>query len=175
MRKNALSIEKFRVRENAVDARILVREDALYVDDALAQQVFVLFPTIKEHSCADRGMGVFAQKIWRTETPHLVEHVAIDLLVRAYEDEGIRFAGHSSWLDRARRIMRVSVSYVDMEVTRAALEEAVMLVSDLIDGNRKAGAGESDHEDIAHDDGFFPHPLPAPQAILQILRELRPL
>jgi hypothetical protein len=53
----------------------------LRVDEALATAALSLRPTLANHTCKQRGFGYFGDKLPGTTLPHLIEHIAIDLLV----------------------------------------------------------------------------------------------
>jgi hypothetical protein len=102
------------------------------VDVRLAARILALRPTLAQHACKQRGFGRFGDKIVGSTLPHLVEHVAIDLLV---EDGQGPVAGATTWLDRERGTMtvRLSCKTTPAEVTYAALNRAVTLVNGLLE------------------------------------------
>jgi hypothetical protein len=141
-----------------VRAVIRVVPADLRVDEALAAAVLALRPTLARHTCKQRGFGLFGDTLIGTTLPHLVEHVAIDLLVEDERRETRRAqaaqagpqasrprAGTTTWLDRERGVMEVRLSCAsdgdtgvgdtnatDAEVTRVAIIRAVTLVNTLL-------------------------------------------
>jgi hypothetical protein len=104
------------------------------VTAALAAAALERLPTLAEHACKGHGVGRFGEKIVGTTLPHLVEHVAIDLLVQrgagtvagnttreAPEDD-------SMWV----RLLLTDTSPASAIATQTALINAVDLVNDLL-------------------------------------------
>ncbi|MDR0350563.1 MAG: hypothetical protein LBH64_03315 [Coriobacteriales bacterium] len=91
-------------------AIIRVEPPEARVDERLAKAALACRPSLAQHSCKHQGFGYFGDKLLGTSLPHLVEHVAIDLLVeaaRASKAARLPVAGNTSWLDRGRGLMRV--------------------------------------------------------------------
>jgi hypothetical protein len=104
-----ISIEDVRTntRTGSVSAIIRVTPFGLRVDEKLAAAILALHPTLAQHACKQQGFGRFGDKLSGTTLPHLVEHLAIDLLVNATHHP---HAGTTTWLDREQGLMRVRVS-----------------------------------------------------------------
>ena len=141
---------------------IAINHGYLLTSDSLLDSIIRLIPTLPMHSCARNGIGTFAEKMHATLLPHLVEHVAIDLLVQTYREEAVAFAGNTSWLDRGAQLMSVRVSYQNASVTEAALIAAVKLVNDLI---------QTEAETLQV--GTANHPSPSIMDILQDLHSIK--
>jgi len=113
---------------------IALQGEVRTADARFSHELLALLPTLAEHACASGGVGRFGEKLEGALLPHVVEHVAIDLLVR--EQDGATpvqgFAGNTVWFDRDRGIMRVRVSFIDSLVTQAALYKAIDLVNGLV-------------------------------------------
>jgi hypothetical protein len=77
-------------------------------------------------------MGRFGNKIVDTTLPHLVEHLAIDLLV---EENADVIAGTTTWIDHAQGVMQVKVSSTAQGAreTYAAITRAVALVNSYLE------------------------------------------
>jgi hypothetical protein len=112
----------------------------LRVDKKLAAAALACRPTLTRHVCKQGGIGYFGDKLLGATLPHLVEHIAIDLLVE--DDQRLPEqgdcqprAGTTTWLDHKRGIMRVKVSCTPqtVEPTYAALVRAVALVNSLLE------------------------------------------
>jgi hypothetical protein len=148
------------VTPKAVVIDLALQGDTLTANACVARELLKLLPTIVEHACVSGGVGRFGEKLEGALLPHIVEHVAIDLLVRGQKDSptlcrppcapsvptgvpapATAFAGNTSWLDKDRGIMRVRVSYDDPTVTKAALCKAIDLVNGLV--MQTNGANES--------------------------------
>jgi hypothetical protein len=114
----------------------------------LATTVLRLRPTLAEHACRHRGFGCFGDKLLGSSLPHLVEHLAIDMLVEqarggAREGGGGQaeassrsIAGNTRWLDRPNGVMSVMVSSTaeSAEASCTAIKSAVELVNSLTIG-----------------------------------------
>jgi hypothetical protein len=105
----SISIEDVRTNAHtgSVSAIIRVTPPSLRVDEKLAAAILALHPTLAQHACKQQGFGRFGDKLSGTTLPHLVEHLAIDLLVDATHHP---HAGTTTWLDREQGLMRVRVS-----------------------------------------------------------------
>jgi hypothetical protein len=76
-----LSLEEICATAGSVSAVLRIEPRETRVDDMLARSVLALRPQLAQHVCKQRGYGRFGDKLIGTTLPHLVEHVAIDLLV----------------------------------------------------------------------------------------------
>ncbi|MDR2106297.1 MAG: hypothetical protein LBP24_02695 [Coriobacteriales bacterium] len=83
-----LSITAFDTGKSSVHATVRVAPPGLRVSPQLAAEVLALRPTLARHTCKQRGFGLFADKLVGTTLPHLVEHLAIDLLVERMQGGG---------------------------------------------------------------------------------------
>ncbi len=113
-----------REREGACDFKVRVSRVMRPISRELARRAVEFRPTLAEHSCSD-GDGVE-----RATPPHLLEHVAIDILVELSGD-GTARAGYTVWLDRRRGLARITLSSADHSLTRRAMCDALKLVSGL--------------------------------------------
>ncbi len=112
-----------RERSGAVDFKLRVGRGSELVPPQLLDAVAAARPTLGEHVCTADDTGS------PMTLPHLVEHVAIDLLVerRGGGDEPV--AGYTAWLDRRGGIARITLSSTDGEATRGAMLAACALVA----------------------------------------------
>jgi hypothetical protein len=133
-------------------AVIRVKPLGARVDEGLAAAALACRPTLAEHACKQRGFGRFGDGLLGTTLPHLVEHIALDLLVEDVrtagggEDGGVPspplcapivlpIAGNTVWADRRQGLMKVRVSAGTPSAAAAAaaaLRRAVTLVNDLL-------------------------------------------
>jgi hypothetical protein len=155
--KPRLILKELSEHRDSVHAVIRVVPASLRVDERLAQAVLALRPTLAQHACKQRGFSFFGDAIIGTTLPHLVEHVAIDLLVEGESHPRPR-SGITTWLDREQGLMEVRLSCdsggiggigdsavgavppvgdvaasaaTDAETTRRAIIRAVALVNSL--------------------------------------------
>jgi hypothetical protein len=143
----SISIEESNSTDISVSVVVRVTPPYLRVDERLAASVLALRPTLAQHVCKQRGLGRFGDKLIGTTLPHLVEHLAIDLLVEEAQESHPPAspphprAGNTTWLDREQGLMRIRLSCdgaeqgdgaSDAEVTRTAISRAVALVNALL-------------------------------------------
>ena len=123
-----LALVDVRERPDAVDFKLRVRGGELAGASAV-EALHVVRPTLLEHVCsAERFEGPDEMTI-----PHLVEHVAIDLIVERLHDQGQEVAGYTVWLDRAGGLARVTLASVNPVVTESAMLDACGLVAEYLD------------------------------------------
>ncbi|MDR1713447.1 MAG: hypothetical protein LBR39_04770 [Coriobacteriales bacterium] len=75
-----------------MSAAVFVSPPEARVTEALAAAVLARFPTLAEHVCKSAGIGLLPERLPGSTLPHLVEHIAIDLLVR-WQRQDCRPAG----------------------------------------------------------------------------------
>ena len=112
-----------RERSGAVDFKLRIGQGSELVPLRLLDAIASVRPTLREHACTADDTGS------PMTLPHLIEHVAIDLLVeqRGGGDEPV--AGYTAWLDRRGGIARITLSSTDGEATRGAMLAACALVA----------------------------------------------
>ena len=127
-----LSIEGFSNSDDSVSVAVRVSPPTLRVSPELAEALLSSRPTLAKHACKHRGMGRFGDKIVDSTLPHLVEHLAIDLLV---EENAEVIAGTTTWIDHAQGVMQVKVSSTAQGAreTYAAITRAVALVNSYLE------------------------------------------
>jgi hypothetical protein len=79
--------------EQSVVVVVCVAAAAVHVSAEMAQRALAQMDSLTEHSCRSGELGTFGQNIIGASLPHLMEHVAIDILVR--ELPGQAFAGNT--------------------------------------------------------------------------------
>lgn len=96
-----------------------------------AAELLERHPTLADHACRQGGVGLFGQRIGRASLPHLVEHLAIDMLVDEFHQP---VAGNTTWLNREEQTMLVRLRvYPQIEEAAAkALHRAVQEINELI-------------------------------------------
>ena len=142
----SLNLEECTISGNSVSAAVCVLPPDARVTEELATAVLALRPTLAEHACKQQGMGYFGDRIVGATLPHLVEHLAIDLLVEeqrhrdgdnAGQTRSPRhaIAGTTTWLDREQGRMRVRISSTaqNKEGVCTAITRAVALLNSLLD------------------------------------------
>lgn len=123
-----LALVEERVRPGAVDFKLRVRGGEL-AGTAAVEALHELRPTLAEHACSADGLeGPDEMTI-----PHLVEHVAIDLIVERRGASDGAVAGYTAWLDRGSGLARVTLASENPVVTESALLDACGLVAEYLD------------------------------------------
>jgi hypothetical protein len=144
----ALTLRELRVSDTSVTAVIETDPPGMRVDERLAEAAFALRPTLAQHVCRQQGFGYFEDTIKGTTLPHLVEHLAIDLLVEEEQRSGdavCPVAGITAWLEREQGLMKVTISPVvpggegattlssdTADTVCAAIRRAIALVNGLL-------------------------------------------
>lgn len=105
-------------------------------------------PTLGRHACVNDRGPTFSFVMDATPLPHVLEHVVIDLQVRAdaeREDDGpeAAYVGTTEWVDRNAGIARVEVSYADDIVALRSLRDGVALVNDALTACGRLGEEKS--------------------------------
>jgi cyanophycin synthetase len=91
----------------------------------LADRALGLLPGLARHTCENGSAHGIAAELADTETPHLLEHVAFELMALAGSPRTLR--GETAWdfsVD-GRGVYRVRLGYDDDLVALGALSEAV--------------------------------------------------
>lgn len=127
-------LERLRTVPAGTEAVLRLTQSALRRTSALpgiAEKVLCRLPGIVRHRCeSPKGLGVIGE-LADTESAHLLEHVALELLVRDGYPRAM--AGRTTW-DFGRDgqgVYRVFLGCEDSEAVRSALEEAGALVEQL--------------------------------------------
>lgn len=114
-----------RRRQGAEDFKLVVSRDLEVIAGHISDIARADRPTLSEHACTgDRVPG-------EASVPHLVEHLAIDLLVERQNASGggRALAGYTRWLDRGGGLARVTLASDDPAVTETAMFLACGLVA----------------------------------------------
>lgn len=134
----SFSIVEVRRRAHAVDFKLLAVPGACFVEPKVLADILASHPTLAEHACDVDGATTFGSvaDAGPVETGHLLEHLAIDLLVHAYAEaaeDGCTptIAGHTSWISREQGIQRITISYVAGDV--AMLYESMRQACGILD------------------------------------------
>jgi len=127
-------VERMRTVPGGTETVVRLTQPALRRTSALpgiAERVLGRLPDIVRHRCeSPKGLGI-AGEFADTESAHLLEHVALELLVR--EGHPRTMAGRTTW-DFGRDghgVYRIFLGCEDVEAVRCALEEACVLIEQL--------------------------------------------
>lgn len=132
----ALSIERLTVRSDRVVCDVVVTPGApRATSPAFIARVLKEFPTLPHHACVNDQGDTFAAVMERTSLPHLLEHLVIDLQVRAQPptlaiaDPAPVFVGTTEWTDEFAGRARIEVSFTDDLVALRAFRDATSFLN----------------------------------------------
>jgi hypothetical protein len=145
----ALVIERIDVSPSHVEALVRVPAEKPMRTSAaagLAHRARAMMPGLVRHTCDNGSSHGILAELGDTETPHLLEHVAFELMALSGSPRTLR--GETSWDFSAdgRGVFRVQLGYDDDLVALGALREAVGVCEWLLE---PGGAGQPDVGAIA--------------------------
>lgn len=123
----ALSIERVDVGDDRVEALVRVCDPRAMRTSAvpgLAENAAELLPGLRRHTCENGSAHGILAELADTETPHLLEHLAFELMALSGSPRSLR--GETRWDFAAdgRGVFRVRLAYDDDLVAIGALREA---------------------------------------------------
>ena len=110
-----------------------------YTSPEMAGAISERFPDLAAHACVNARGPQFGDVMERTSTPHLLEHVAIDLQAEEYTrrhpdaKNPPLLTGATKWTDREAGIAQVQMSFFDDLVALAALRDAARVLNEVAD------------------------------------------
>lgn len=136
----AVRIVQLRVRAARVECTLLLSPDApRYTTPDLVARACASFPDLPQHACVNAVGNTFASVMDHTPLPHLIEHIAISLQVRAAAQADARaavrsdvYVGTSEWVDERAGRALVQVSFTDDLAALRALNGAVTFVNEAL-------------------------------------------
>ena len=141
-----IRIESVTVGPERIEAVVCVSDPSAMRTSAvsgLAEEAMRLLPDLKRHRCECGSARGMVAELRDTETPHLLEHVALELMALSGSPRTLR--GETVWDFKrdGRGVFRVSLDYDDDLVALAAIKEGVGIVEALIAGNDGVDIEES--------------------------------
>jgi len=130
-----LIVERVEVGERRLEALVRVTDPTLMRTSAalgLPERARSLLPGLARHTCENDDGRDFMRELANTETPHLLEHVAAELMALAGSPRSLR--AETSW-DFARDgagVFRVSLDFDDDLVALGALRDGAAIVEWLL-------------------------------------------
>jgi hypothetical protein len=123
-----LVIERIDVSPERVEALVRVPEGEhvrTRLSRGLSERALTLLPGLARHTCDNGTAHGIAAELADTETPHLLEHVAFELMALAGSPRTLR--GETAWDFSAdgRGVFRVRLGYDDDLVALGALRAAL--------------------------------------------------
>lgn len=133
-----LRVERIDVGERRVEAIVRVIDAGRMRTSAvpgLAQRAVALLPGLRRHTCENDDGRDMVRELADTETPHLLEHVAEELMALSGSPRTLR--GETAWDFAAdgAGVFRVRLEYDVDTVAIGALREAMAVVEWLMAGD----------------------------------------
>lgn len=150
-----LTFEAIEVGPHVVDATVRVDEAGRARTSAapgLASRTLELLPGLRRHTCENGSAHGIAAELADTETPHLLEHVAFELMALAGSPRSLR--GETAWDFSAdgAGVYHVRLAYDDDLVALGALKAATGVVEWLMDtAIQPGGSTRPDVDSIVRD------------------------
>lgn len=149
-----IRVERMEVRRGHLVCRVAFGRAPRVTSPQLMSHVLAVVPTLAQHACVNERGTTFAAVMDCTPLPHLLEHLVVDLQVRAESgrwrtlpgaapsvsphvagatrDHPI--VGTSEWLDEVAGIARIDVSFADDLVALRAMRDSVAFLNKLLCG-----------------------------------------
>jgi hypothetical protein len=133
-----LRIERIEVGPEQVEAFVRVTDRAFARTSAcpgLPARALELLPGLSRHTCENGSAHGHVAELADTETPHLLEHIACELMALSGSPRTLR--GETSWdfAEDGPGVYRVRLAYDDDLVCLAALRNGVDVVEWLLDSS----------------------------------------
>ena len=149
-----IRVERMEVRRGHLVCRVAFGAASRVTSPQLMSRVLAAVPTLAQHACVNERGTTFAAVMDCTPLPHLLEHLVVDLQVRAEAGQWLTLpgvaaeapphvagatsdypiVGTSEWLDEAAGIARIDVSFADDLVALRAMRDAVAFLNKLLRG-----------------------------------------
>lgn len=132
----ALRVERIQVSPERVEALVRVTDREFARTSScpdLAARALDLLPGLSRHTCENGSAHGHVAELADTETPHLLEHVACELMALSGSPRSLR--GETSWdfSEDGPGVYRVRLAYDDDLVCLGALRYGVDVVEWLLD------------------------------------------
>lgn len=137
---SVLSIERIDVGETRVEALVRVAEPALKTSTfpGLSARAFAALPGLVRHSCHNDAGVDLRRELADTETAHLLEHVAFELMALSGSPRTLRGKTRWDFARDGRGTYHVELDYDDDLVAIGALKAAAEVVEWLVSGEGAA-------------------------------------
>lgn len=128
---------RVRVRPDRVEVEVAVAAGRYaQTDSDLIMECLGRVPTLGQHACRNSVGPVFASVMRNTSTPHLLEHLIIDVQARAAKDPNRVFTGTTQWSAGDDLVAHVAFSYEDDLVALDALNRSLAFLNGVLIGQR---------------------------------------
>ncbi|WP_294382350.1 hypothetical protein [uncultured Senegalimassilia sp.] len=149
-----IRVERMEVRRGHLVCQVAFGAAPRITSPQLILHVLAEVPTLAQHACVNERGTTFAAVMDCTPLPHLLEHLMVDLQVRAEAGRWLALpgvaaeapphvagathdhpiVGTSEWLDEAAGIARIDVSFADDLVALRAMRDSVAFLNKLLRG-----------------------------------------
>ncbi|NTU70418.1 MAG: hypothetical protein HGB10_01135 [Coriobacteriia bacterium] len=135
----SLKIERIEVGPERIEAVVRVTDHGFARTSScpgLPERVVELLPGLKRHSCENGSAHGHLAELADTETPHLLEHVACELMAMSGSPRTLRAETAWDFAADGPGVYRVRMDYDDDLVCLGALRNGVEVVDWLFDPTR---------------------------------------
>lgn len=101
-----------------------------YTNPAMAARALAARPHLAEHACVNEHGETFGAVIARTPLPHLLEHVAIDILTEIDPRDDQIHTGVTEWIAGQAGRARVHLALTDDLIVLSAVREALRFINE---------------------------------------------
>lgn len=149
-----IRVKRMEVRRGHLVYRVAFGAAPRVTSPRLMSRVLAVVPTLAQHACVNERGATFAAVMDCTPLPHLLEHLVVDLQVRAESGQWFTLpgaaaeappsmagathdhpiVGTSEWLDEAAGIARIDMSFADDLVALRAMRDSVAFLNKLLCG-----------------------------------------
>ena len=134
-----IRVERMEVHRGHLVCRVSFGTASHETSPELMAQVLAAFPTLPQHACVNERGTTFAAVMNRTPLPHLLEHLVVDLQVRAIASAkgstglGAQHAARSQReTNEQQGTARIDVSFSDDLIALRAMRDAVAFLNETL-------------------------------------------
>lgn len=119
------------VKPDRIVCEVLIPDPAYrYATQDLIDRIRRDVPHLPDHTCKNAEGRTFAAVMDHTSTPHVLEHMIIELQAKAAPDPAKVFVGTTEWLDEHQGLARIEVSFTDDLDALRAFRAAVQILNE---------------------------------------------
>ena len=107
----------------------------LYSNEDIKAALLKIMPTLTNHKCKNSNGDAFVDIMSTTSLAHLLEHMIIDLQIKAIEEREIPakpIFGTTEWINKDEGIAKIEVSYIDDIIALSAIKQAINKLNTII-------------------------------------------
>ena len=135
---SVVRIERIEVGESSLEALVRVIDPANLRTsrvDCIATRALELLPGLASHRCENGVHASFVSEMRDTETPHLLEHIAVELMVLAGSPRAMKARTTWDFARDGRGVFRVTLPF-DHDVAAIGALKAAGELLDVLFGER---------------------------------------